>query len=440
MKIKLNSAFKSIKSLREIEFPSFLILTGLNGSGKTQLLQAISEKKATIEINGKGIVNTKMFSSGFGEINNRTFYGSQMERFCIALQQKVSSYTYYKSNKLQTDYYSFDRYFSKSEQEILTRVMQNRKKKEPEIDYVDRLEIMKNIPPDFIINDSDKPQINQDIFQQDLSQVFKRYQILSEQNDINCYLRDKKGRLDVEALSDEEFSNKYGEPPWILANDILTSAKMGYFLTTPEGQSQDEPFTVKLVNQVDGTVINFSDLSSGEKVLMSLALALYGVQYERVYPDVLLLDEPDCHLHPSMAGNLLQVIKEVFVDHRNVKVIMTTHSPSTVALAPDEYLYVMSKTGGRISKQTKDRCIKILTSGLPALSIDYDNRIQVFVESKHDVKNYGDIYESIKDRLENDISLNFISSGSGGSGSCDQVREIVGVLRRNGNSKNIWHY
>jgi hypothetical protein len=93
----------------------------------------------------------------------------------------------------------------------------------------------------------------------------------------------------------------------------------------------------------------------------------------------------------------------------------------------------MSKEAGRLSKQTKERCIKTLTAGIPALSIKYENRIQVFVESKYDAKNYSSIYDLVKSRLENDISLNFISSGAGGSGSGEQVQEIVSLMRRNGN-------
>lgn len=412
-----------------------MILTGINGAGKTQLLQAIANKKATVKINDLPAKEVRFFSSGLGEISGSTFYGSKLERFCISLQNKLFHYNYQKNNSPQPTSYVFDTYFNKTEKQILNSVKKNRNNNEGEIDYADRMEIMKHIPLDFIIEEPDEKVFTKDIFQSNLAQIFKHYQILHAKNDINCYLKDKKGRTDVEALSDAEFEAKHGEPPWVLANEILSSANIGYLLTTPEGQHHEDPFTIKLVNQESGLEILFSDLSSGEKVLLSLALALYNSHFERTYPDVLLLDEPDCHLHPSMAGKLLKVIEDVFVRERNVKVIMTTHSPSTVALAPDESLYAMTKSEGRISKQTKDRCIKILTSGVPSLSISYDNRVQVFTESKYDARNLCDLYEALKERVENEVSLNFISSGSGGSGSSEQVREIVTLLRRNGNAK-----
>lgn len=441
MKINLSQPYKSLTNLSDIDLPKFVVLTGLNGAGKTQLLQAIGQKKATIDIDGTPATRIRMFSAGLGEISGNTFYGSTLERFCIVLQNKIFQYQYQRKQNPQlasADYYQYERYFSKVEREIIDAIKKNKKSQVAELEYADRFEIMKHIPKGYVVSevDSPLPPDGYDVFHHDLSQVFKRYHVLQERNDLNCYLKEKKGRHDVEALSHDEFLAKHGEPPWILANEILSAAKIDYHLTTPEKQGADDAFSVKLISRLSENVeIGFGDLSSGEKVLVSLALALYGAHYDRVYPEVLLLDEPDCHLHPSMAGQLLRVIEEVFVVHRGVSVIMTTHSPSTVALAPEWSLYVMSSTGGRISKQSKDCCLRLLTAGVPTLSIDYDNRVQVFVESKHDARNYGDIYEAIKEYLSEAVSLSFISSGAGGSGSAEQVREIVSVLRRNGNGK-----
>jgi hypothetical protein len=44
------------------------------------------------------------------------------------------------------------------------------------------------------------------------------------------------------------------------------------------------------------------------------------------------------------------------------------------------------------------------------------------------------VYDKLRGKLEDDISLNFISSGVGGSGNCDQVREVVDKLSSFGNS------
>jgi len=56
----------------------------------------------------------------------------------------------------------------------------------------------------------------------------------------------------------------------------------------------------------------------------------------------LLLDEVDASLHPSMIKNLLDVIEKIFLKN-GCKVILATHSPTTVALAPEESIYEISK-------------------------------------------------------------------------------------------------
>src|SRR5207247_9494265 len=121
---------------------------------------------------------------------------------------------------------------------------------------------------------------------------------------------------------------------------------------------------------------------------MSLALSLYNSNFDIEFPKIRLMNEPDAHLHHSMTRKFLDVIQNVFVNEKGVKVIMTTHSPSTVALAPEESIFLMNKTTPRIAKANKDEALRILTSGVPTLSINYENRRQVFVESKYDVEFY----------------------------------------------------
>lgn len=433
MKIKLNAEYKSLKNLNEIDLPDFVILTGLNGAGKSQLLQSIASNKAVLEDGGKALTKIKILSDGLGAVTNTTFYGSDLERFCIALEQKVNNFSYHRKNFSQSTY-NFDTFFSADEKSIIRAVLKSGKTgDESDIDHISRSEILRHVPLDYVVPKKAPQYAPPELFQIDLSRAFKVYHIHQEDNDYRCYLKEKKSKSDIEALLPAEFISKYGEPPWILANEILASANMGYQFTTPEGQGRDDQFTVKLVSQSTGAEISFADLSSGEKVIMALSLALYTAESDKEYPEVLLLDEPDCHLHPSMVGKLLAVLSEVFVCRRGIKVLMTTHSPSTVALAQEEHLYMMFKEAGRLSKQTKERCIKTLTAGIPALSIRYENRVQVFVESKHDAKNYSSIYELVKNKLETDVSLNFIPSGAGGSGSGEQVQEIVSIMRKNGN-------
>src|SRR6185312_12591379 len=133
------------------------------------------------------------------------------------------------------------------------------------------------------------------------------------------------------------------------------------------------------------------------------------------------------------------VIDNVIIKEYGANVIMATHSPSTVALAPVENLFVINKGEKATSIETvdKDKALSILTAGVPSLSINYENRRQVVVESKYDAEYFETVYSLIKQKLKEGVSLNFISSGVGGRGNCDQVVDIVEKLNGFGN-KSIY--
>src|SRR5438034_938829 len=175
--------------------------------------------------------------------------------------------------------------------------------------------------------------VPRDIFQQNFSALFKQYQIRKYENDVDQFRSKKYGSLAF--LTDEEFLRVYGEPPWLLVNKIIADADLDYHTNFPDDQHEDETFDFRPISNLSGAEINFSDLSGGEKVIMSLALSLYNSNFDIEFPKVLLMDEPDAHLHPSMTRKFLDVIQNVFVNEKGVKVIMTTHSQSTVALAPE---------------------------------------------------------------------------------------------------------
>lgn len=155
-------------------------------------------------------------------------------------------------------------------------------------------------------------------------------------------------------------------------------------------------------------------------------------------PHVLLLDEPDASLHPSMVQSLLRVTHGLFHERYGVKVIMTTHSPSTVAMAPEESLYTIRRVGApRLRRASRDEALNSLTVGISTLSVRIENRRQVFVESEYDEEAYQELFRLLRPRLDTELSLEFIASGKGGKGGCDAVKYLVRTLRERGNA-SVW--
>ena len=153
--------------------------------------------------------------------------------------------------------------------------------------------------------------------------------------------------------------------PWELMNEILK--KYGFKYQIVDFNPDIAPIKIEFT---DGTTtVEIEGLSSGEQQIISLvAWAHHEIISENI--KLLLLDEPDAHLHPSFCRIFIEIMKEYVVEKHGIKVIMTTHSPSTIAHAPKESIFVMNEKEPRIEKQDKDIALDILSDGLMILSDD----------------------------------------------------------------------
>lgn len=167
-------------------------------------------------------------------------------------------------------------------------------------------------------------------------------------------------------LSKDEAEAKLGPAPWDVLNEILTVAEFPYRVAAPTSSLLG---LYRVLLMEGDTAISPQELSSGEKAILQLAIWMYDSKHHNRFPRLLLLDEPDAHLHPAMTRQFFNVLKEVLVDRYNVRVILTTHSPSTVALAPDGSIFEMSRGGAKIQpSQSKANAIGLLTAGLVTVS------------------------------------------------------------------------
>ena len=249
-------------------------------------------------------------------------------------------------------------------------------------------------------------QLNSDIQISNLSQAFGLYR--------DSYLRNNLMRLDEEqsSLSSEEFTSIFGLPPWILANQNLSYFDLPFKFHAPDLYSFAN-VQLSIERTDTDEILEFSLLSSGEKTLFELAIAMfhYNSESRLALPDILLLDEMDSPLHPQMVKRYADAIVQGFVRDRGIACIVTTHSPSTVALFPEECIFEISDRGSVIRKVSKRSAISNLTSGLSTLSIDVSGRRHAFVESDTDVSLFEKIQDILVGRLGRNFQLSFLSTG-----------------------------
>ena len=201
-----------------------------------------------------------------------------------------------------------------------------------------------------------------------ISNIFSDYYSKLDANRYRIYRKTKYDES-LEVFSDTEFVKRHGPKPWDVINEILERfGTLPYRISTPEGLDRDDHFVAELQHQNRPEVkTNFEHLSSGEKILMALVAAVYSSTSFEAWPDVLLLDEVDASLHPSMIQNLLDVIADTFLA-RGMAVVLVSHSPTTIALAPEEAVFIMNPGGtSRIVKKTKKEALSILTEGFATL-------------------------------------------------------------------------
>lgn len=278
-----------------------------------------------------------------------------------------------------------------------------------------------------------------DLINSQIEIIFYAYLNRKKQNLLLNYLNEKEGENN-DVLSIKEFDKKY-IAPWIIINKILDKHFTGleveqYTLKDfTEGSRIDIRFRKKEIP----TSIQLSDLSSGEQIIIGLVLKLFTKEYYEgkiKAPKVLILDEPDAYLHPEMSKLLIEVLEDAFVKDLGIKVIITTHSASTIALAPEESIFVMDNSYNNCSlkKIPKDSALDLLTENIPTLSIDYKNHRQIFVESPTDVLYYQNVFNRLCLSEKRPHKLYFISNEKGNSNSA-WVVDVVKQLREAGVSK-----
>lgn len=217
-----------------------------------------------------------------------------------------------------------------------------------------------------------------------------------------------------------------GQAPWDAFNQIGQMLNFKFELDEPK--IDENKFDVRLRDKERKVFISPDSLSSGEKVIFSLFVAMYTTHTQEHLPSLILFDEPDAYLHPSLCSTMLRVIREVFVKEHNIKVIMTTHSPTTVAMLPETSLYCMKS--GVMKKVTKQDAILALTAGLNTISVYYENVKQVFVEADNDNLFMTHVYHHAMTagKLIKEVNLKFVNVGDDELGGCSTVKKVVNDL------------
>ena len=162
-------------------------------------------------------------------------------------------------------------------------------------------------------------------------------------------------------------------------------------------------YTPKEAKIIDGIIIEFSDgltvsdLSEGEKKLLLIKGALEFAGQE---DSIFILDEPDSHIHI----NNKEQITNSFIDYvHNRQIIITTHSPTLTQCVKDENVYMLNS--GKIIDRNKQEIIEDITGEFwnkhqQNSFISSKKPIILLVEGKHDKEHITNAFEAFKSEFE----------------------------------------
>lgn len=427
IKIVIKNKYKSI-DVCEFELPDFSVLTGLNGSGKTHLLEAIANNTISdVYVNGIKISYVRYIP--FNGLNSdikeecdpdviTRWIKSIADPFRTSLESlKERGVELTESNLINS---SGDMSFKF----IIKKVLQKIGKK------------IEDITDDDFSNYFDVSMIaHNDFFTAQFALIFKNYHRLFIENELKIFYKSKGIPIESDGLSNDDFIQRNGIAPWDFVNNILAEIDVPYIVNSPIRTRAESNFKLRLINQNNGIEISSQDLSTGEKVLMSLALAIYNSSGIDNKPELLLIDEPDAALHPSMSRKMISILNNHIVKVSKIPSVITSHSPTTIISSEGISIYQMEKGNSIPNKIPVQKAVELLSSDIPFLKISNDKRRQVFVESKYDVIYYElltNILVTI-DKIESEPI--YLPARTSNGSNCTDVIEVVNNLFVNGNEQ-----
>jgi len=319
---------KNVKGIKDLELSfkkddkilDLIVLAGINGSGKTTILEAIKDffdnKNVNYSDTEKSNVNLDIFFEDFekkqieeAEKSSIDNYEHKLQDFFSALQ----SYEYYRKNN--GEYYSY----------LIAKFFEN--------------------PPKIIYVPSENKFEEIQTYSTTLSREYKFINTINSNiiRDIPSYIATRRNYLATieEDLTMKEVTNKVVNEINSIFNILELDAKL-------KGFSKDEK-TLPIFENSAGEEFDINDLSSGEKQLFLRTLSIKMLEPNN---SIILIDEPELSLHPKWQQRIIEVYKKI---GENNQIIVATHSPHILGSVSNENIFILYRNeNGKIETKTGD--------------------------------------------------------------------------------------
>ena len=292
-----------------------IVLAGINGSGKTRVLESIRywfemfrSKAVNVELfyeeNEREVLESLMNSEGLTEVEKE----AQKDIEFTDCLRNIKFYNYdYRHNKTENQNYN---------SKIISRSF-GKLKIFPKIIYV---------PTEINFEEIKKAQTN----------LKKEYSFINmvdsyEIKDIPSYIATRISKVanEEEDLTMGQVRKKVFEE----INGIFEILELDVKLSEI---SKDEN-SMPIFTDSSGKKFGINELSSGEKQLFLRTLAIKMLEPEN---SIIMIDEPELSLHPKWQQKIVDVYKKI---GKNNQIILATHSPHILGSVEKENIILLIK-------------------------------------------------------------------------------------------------
>lgn len=213
-------------------------------------------------------------------------------------------------------------------------------------------------------------------------------------------------RLLLEKDSGTAGTEFYADPQMKSLTKVLES--LGYKWTLECTDPLTNQYDLRLNKQGSSFLVNAA--SSGEKELLTYLLAIFGLN---VRDALIVVDEPELHLHPRWQSTLLGLFEQLAMETGN-QFLLATHSP--VFISPASIQYV-----SRVySKEQKSDIVRLNNDALPQAKhlfsiVNSQNNERMFFADK------VVLVEGISDRLFFDAAFRKLGMYEGSIRTCEII-------------------
>ena len=402
-----NKAFKKLDVSLENNTSGVMAFIGNNGSGKSNLLEAISaifkhlydKKEKDIPFNfsltyiigsSKDIVKiTKKGSSVTTEINSQ----SKSDPYNYLPKQIVAIYSG-EEDRLWKKYYlpTYQEYIAKIGVETYNNM--------PKMLYINKFYWHISLLC-LLLNQFNN---SEDTFCSEILGVENTNSIKFSFNKANY--KNYKDSIVKQFISKIDKKQEYTleELRTIIEQEgytLIDVYKFFYIAFTPANQKMLQDIVIKYNNEN----LEIEDFSEGEKKMILIKAALEFAAQE---DSLSILDEPDAHIHLSNKMQIKKVLEEY---EQNRQVIITTHSPTLTDCLDNESIYMLDR--GKLISAEKQKVLENISGEFwnrfqQNTFISSKSPIILLVEGKTDKVHINNAYKALKDEYS-DLKFDIFS-------------------------------